>query len=230
MVLLVLVALVLFPSLVRRQAERIGITKIATPIGDLDFQALSDSTRTLARAVSASVQQVTEIREAIDSGLSPSSAGSAHIDSLRRKLDSTVDRLGRAQNTISSLLLLQQEATPAVTLPDSGWIYAGRLTERRNAWLHGRPEGIEPPALPIRPGALIVTRGNVYIRDSGRNAGERGNAPVLGVAPAGTSLRVVRPEYSHLLRGGWFVWLWVATPRSIFETGSLRGPLSEVVR
>src|SRR5947207_1733838 len=114
-----------------------------------------------------------------------------------------------ADNTLKRSLATQQQIVASIapsSVADTGWIFAGRLTEDKTAWDPADPPTVSPSPLSFSPGTRLTVHDDVYLRaDAPTNAHTVGQ--ILGVARAGDQLEVLAQDPSHFRRGGWFVWL-----------------------
>lgn len=115
-----------------------------------------------------------------------------------------------ADSTLKRSLATQQQIFASIapsSVADTGWIFAGKLTEDKTAWdPTDPPPTISPVPLSFSVGMKLTVRDDVYLRgDAPTNA--HTSAPISGVARVGDQLEVLAQDLSHFRRGGWFVWL-----------------------
>ncbi|MGY0195252.1 hypothetical protein ACWA7J_09260 [Leptothrix sp. BB-4] len=93
-------------------------------------------------------------------------------------------------------------------LPDSGWVFLGRVDADRKRWADGAST-TTTAAWPVAPDDVLTVKDDVYVRAI---TGDKwhSKAPVTTVAKIGDRLKVVEVDYTAAKAGGAFVWVKVA--------------------
>jgi hypothetical protein len=197
-----LIAVIGCPEDVREYAKRLGINKVPTPLGDVELA----ETRALATSLSASVQETADAAQTLKeaSATVPASVR-PRLESAAVRLRETSRQLAVGDSTVKETILKLSREQPELAAK-SGWLFAGHVDESRASWTRGQPQNIAPAGPRFRRGDDVTVTRATYLRAESDNP-RHNVAPVMGVLPEGARVEVDSVDYSHALRGGWFVWL-----------------------
>lgn len=209
-----LLLLVFFhPQFLQDRLKKMGVNKVEAAGVGIEI----DPEKTLSEAT-----QVETLRHTVENLREAVAVAEKQLpESQRPALSSIVTSLQQSEapaakldQTLKSRVLAQQIRSNEAgkTAPKTGWLYLGKIDESRSKWAAGSPMNVRPLALrDLSQGAMLTVAGTSFIREDG-GKGSRAAAPVIGVLPDGTRVKVLEVDQeSHAISGGWFCWVRAAT-------------------
>jgi hypothetical protein len=110
-----------------------------------------------------------------------------------------------ADRAVKNSLLTQQkliEKTAPASVPASGWMFLGTVTEDKERWIGSATVDVRPSNVYV--GALLKVRDEVYLRkDTG--SPPRASGAIVAVLGVGITVEVRHVEYVRT-DAGWLVW------------------------
>lgn len=212
-VLFLLFVLLLFaPASIKARLAAAGFTKGS--IGGFEWEAQIKSAAEQTKTVGQTVGQATENYSKLIERLGElekkvtDPTVKAEVKNIGVVAETSRVELTTADRTLKRSLATQQQVVAQMALSvvdDSGWMFLGKVTEDKTAWVAGSPQTVSSASTPLSQGATLTVRDDAYLRADGPTNG-RSSAAILGVAKVGESVQVVEVDYSHARGGGWFVW------------------------
>lgn len=194
------------PNTFKALLTRIGISKISTPVGDIDVAGAGDTVSALNIGLSDSVERLQQIQGKLNDANGKSDIQSV-ADYLRSLQQEAVATDAAIKTNIAS-----QQATLAQSSPQStkvpGWLFAGHVDEKEQHWSGEGAKNIPNTLSPVfTVGEKFGVTSPAYLR-SDAPSGSHFGSKVIGVVPTNGQVEVVAdPQYSHAIAGGNFVWL-----------------------
>ncbi len=222
LVVLIVLAIFIFPDQINSTLSHIGIT-------EFDFLGLKAKIKK-----EANLETLTELENfkelnseyqyAIDSLMEQlvvcdsSNGVRVYLDSLQGSFNKSNRMIEAKSQMLASQIETQQiilEAKYKSPVEKSGWLFVGKINEAKTKWLLDSPKNIKPIAGDIEDiqQLVITTKNEVYLREEG-NPLERNKAPIKAVLPSNTKLKVIDIDFSHAKGGGWFVWVNVKSKKA----------------
>jgi hypothetical protein len=211
-VFLVFVLLLVTPSTINQRLAAAGFTKgsFAGIEWQAQLKASTEQTKTVGQAVSQAddnykglIERLGELEKKVND---PSLKAS--IGGIGEQAQAFQKQLMVADKAIKHSLSAQQqfvEQVSSTSVPDSGWVYLGKVTEEKNKWAPGSPQTVSAVDPLLKPAAVLTITDDAYLRADGPS-NSRSSAPILAVLKAGQMVRAVEVDYSHAKGGGWFIW------------------------
>ena len=207
------ILLLTWPKFINDRLATAGFTKGS--IAGFEWETQLKSSTEQTKAAGETVQKANENYSDLVARLNDlehkvtDPAVKSEVKSLGQAAEKSRLEIETADNTLKRSLATQQQIVASIapsSVADTGWIFAGRLTEDKTAWDPADPPTVSPSPLSFSPGTRLTVHDDVYLRaDASTNAHTVGQ--ILGVARAGDQLEVLAQDPSHFRRGGWFVWL-----------------------
>jgi hypothetical protein len=209
---LVFLLLLCSPGTVNERLTQAGFTKGS--IGGFEWEAqiktATETTKSAGQTVAEareSYDQIVERLGAIESKISDPALKS-EIKDLGAVATNSRSELASADLAIKRSLVAQQQIVTQIrpsAVEDSGWIFLGKITEDKNAWMPGSPQTVQSAEPDLPQGTALVVRDDVYLRGEAPSHAHA-SAAVLAVARVGETVEVLSVDHSHARGGGWFVW------------------------
>jgi len=213
LLLLLFVFLLARPTFINNRLKAAGFTKGS--VAGFEWESQLQSSTEQTKAAGETVQKVNENYTDLVARLNDlehkvaDPALKAEVKNLGQAAEKSKAEIVVADSTLKRSLATQQRIVSEVnpsSVPDSGWIFVGKLTQDKTAWTSDTALTVSPAPLSFSAGMKLTVRDDVYLRaDAPSNA--HTSAPILSVARTGDTLEVLDQDLSHFLRGGWFVWL-----------------------
>jgi len=207
------ILLLTWPKFINDRLATAGFTKGS--IAGFEWETQLKSSTEQTKAAGETVQRANENYSDLVARLNDlehkvtDPAVKSEVKSLGQAAEKSRLEIETADNTLKRSLATQQQIVASIapsSVADTGWIFAGRLTEDKTGWDPADPATVSPSPLSFSPGTRLTVHDDVYLRaDAPTNAHTVGQ--ILGVARAGDQLEVLAQDPSHFRRGGWFVWL-----------------------
>jgi hypothetical protein len=218
-IILLIVGLVFWTDYFREVAQKLGLKGVDVAGIALSLDESQTATKTAAGDVSNLQQQVNQLASRLQS-LQDAAKGtklSSEVDSFVSLVTNLSDRTNAADQSLSSSLVKQQqvlnEASPASSAAATiGWIFLGQVDESKTAWGGEGARTISPSVDPaaIQKGTVITLENSTFLYGDAKS-GHHFEGPVLSALPRGAQVSVLdNPDYSHAIRGGYFVWVKVS--------------------
>lgn len=212
-VFLLFVLLLLSPTTVKDRLIAAGFTQ--GNIGGLEWQGQikqsAEQTKAVGEVVSKAddhyVELIDHLAELEKNVNNPSTKKT--LSSLSADAKASLNELLAADKAVKQSLSTQQAIVESVapsTVADHGWLYLGKVSERKDQWEPGSPVSIAAVAPTIAVGAKLTIRDDTYWRTES-SASEHTDAPILSVAKVGTVVDVDAVDYARAKDGGWVMWI-----------------------
>jgi hypothetical protein len=211
MFVVALCCLLLFaPTTFKTLLNRLGISKVPTPFGDIDVQDAGNTVSGLNRGLTDTIARLQQLQNTPNElerkqGIQ---AVSDYLQNLQQQAQATDD-------SIKTKLVTQQaalEQTSPQSTPTSGWIFLGQVGKDKVSgqlqWLGEGAKNVVATVSPaLKPGDHFSVTAPVYLHDNAPSGGHFGGK-VIGVIPTGGQVEVIAsPELSPAIAGGSFLWV-----------------------
>lgn len=215
-VIVVVILLFFFwTSLFKNLASDMGITKIDVAGVELTLAQSGDQTKKAAGQVAQVKQQLDSVGEQLEQLMKDAKAPeiTAKVSSLSATVHTLQDQTDAADQTLKSSLLNQQQILKAVApqapSPDTtGWLYLGQVDEEKRTWFgDGAKNAPTTLDLVVKPGNRFTVPRTAYLYADAAS-GHHFEGAILSALPADSLVEVLAgPDYSHAIRGGYFIWV-----------------------
>lgn len=170
----------------------------------------NDKTKIVGQTVSDLENKLTTVKSKLDSFSTASKDTNVkkQIEKLSIAIDKSEAKANEANRLIKSAINSQQQIGEKVGIsqpPTIGWIYLGKLNQKKSAWTKGSPISIENIDPNLTTGKVLTIKDLVYLRSDSNN-GIFSSAKILGVIAKGETVEVIEWKYAHSIIGGWYVW------------------------
>jgi len=212
--LFVLFLLLLFsPSTVNNRLVSAGFTK--GNIGGLEWEGQlkksTEQTKTVGEAVSkadddyqALIDRLAQLEKSVNDPAIKKSITSISADAKESQ-----GQLAVADQAVKKSLSTQQDIAEKIapsSVAAQGWLFLGKVSEDKSAWMTGSPATIAKVDAALKQGDKLTIRDDAYLRAPSKS-GSHASAAIVSVAKVGSSVVVDEVDYSHAAGGGWFVWV-----------------------
>ena len=204
--------LLITPTTIQKRLVSAGFTKGS--IGGFEWEAQIKSAAEETKTVGQTVGQANENYSKLIERLSElekkvtDRTVRAELKSIGDVAETSRAELMTADRALKRSLATQQQVVAQIAssvVPDSGWMFLGKVTEDKSAWSVGSPQTVNSTSVLLPPGSTLTVRDNAYLRADGPSSA-RSSAAILGVVKVGETVKVDELDYSHAKGGGWFVW------------------------
>jgi len=206
-----LVLLLFMPHTFKTLLERVGISKVATPFGDIDVKNTGGRVANLSRGIVDSVALLQQIQ-----GETTDPVKRQKLQDLTTSLQSLQKQAHDADSDVKALVSQQAalQQGSAQSAPTSGWVFLGQVDDKKQNWSGEGAKNISPTFPPTFKAGdrfdLAPESGSAYLYGDDAS-GRHSEGTVAGVLPAGTRVQVIAgPEYQKALAGGYFLWVKVS--------------------
>jgi hypothetical protein len=184
---------------------RIGISKVTTPMGDIDIGGAGGTVATLNRGLSDSITGLQQIQST-----STDSPTSHKLQAITQYLTNLQQEAANTDETIKSNLVTQQaslEKTSPQSAKTSGWLFVGHVAEDKLHWFGDSTRNVSATLSPkLTTGEKLSMTSTAYLRTDAPSETHLGTK-VIGVVPANREVEVIAdPFYSPAIAGGYFLW------------------------
>lgn len=185
-----IVLLILWPTEFSVLVNKVGITELPGGI-KFSLKQANDDTKTLAKQLQDLQAQQAQVGELIDRAINSHNSADL-LNTLQEAHLKVVATAEQTDEAAKKTLAKQQDILKSVDIqtPSDGWIYVGKLDDRKQAWLDGGPRAIWPAKPTIAAGDIISIKDDVYLRDDPPAAGIHSRGTVLGVLKVGEKVTV----------------------------------------
>jgi len=215
-VIVVVVILLFFfwTSLFKNLATNLGITKFDVAGVEVTLAQSGDQTKKAAEQVAQVKQQLDNVGEQLQQLTKDPKAPDigAKVSSLTATVQTLQNQTDTADQTLRSSLLNQQqilkEVAPQAPSPDTtGWLFLGQVDEQKQKWFGEGAKNVPSTLDPaIKEGTRFTLPRTTYLYGDAAT-GHHLEGPILSALPAGAQVEVLAgPDYSHAIRGGYFIW------------------------
>jgi hypothetical protein len=195
-----------WPDTFRSLLTRVGISKVTTPIGEIDVNGAGGTVATLNRGLSDSIERLQEIQSTFSDPQAKHDLPGItdYLKKLQQEAEATDDKIKTD--------LVKQQATSEQTSPQSakipGWLLAGRVDKNKQHWLGDGAKNVPAPLSPqLTVGEKFSVTTHAYLRADAPSGSHLGGK-VIGVVPAnGPVVVIAPPDYSSAIAGGYFCWV-----------------------
>jgi hypothetical protein len=204
-----LFGLLLFaPGIFKTLLTRVGISRLTTPIGDINVTEVKDAGNTVAGLNRGLTDSVARLQQ-IQGGLSDPK-GRQDLQDVSNYLQNLQQQAQATDESIKTSLITQQasaEQTSPQSAQISGWLFLGHVDKDKLHWTGEGPKNVAPTLSPVLTvGQRFAVSAPAYLHENAPPGGHFGGK-VIGVVPAGTQVEVTAPpEYSSAIAGGFFLW------------------------
>jgi hypothetical protein len=206
-IVVVLCLLFFSPRLFDTMLARVGISKLSTPLGDIDISGAGNAVSTIDRGLSDSVERLQQIQNSLRDAQSKSDIGKVadYLQGLEQQAQTTDKTI--KDEVLNRQTTLAQSSQQSTKTP--GWLFVGHVDESKTRWsgegAKNIPSGLTPAQLTA--GSKFSVSAAVYLRDD-VPSGNHIAGKVVGVVPANGQVQVAEaPEYSSAIAGGYFCWV-----------------------
>lgn len=205
-VVVLFVMLFFDPSAFKNLLVGIGISKVETPLGEIDLSQIGGKVSALNQGLSDGLDALKQVQSKLRD---PAASGEVQtvIDSLQQLQQPAQE----ADTDIKSKMVAQQSARSgsAATTELVGWLLCGRVDSSQQQWTGKLPGPIEKAPLPLKVGDILTVTREAYLR-ADAPPGKRFEAgKILGVVPPPKQVRVVAvpDQYPETVAGTYLVWV-----------------------
>jgi hypothetical protein len=185
---------------------RIGISKVATPFGEIDVNGAGATVSTLNRGLSDTVARLDQIQATVSDP-----RGKSELQDITYYLQNLQQQAQATDETIKSNLVIRQATVEQIS-PQStkipGWLFVGHVDKDK---LHWSAEGARNVPATLSPVLTVGEKFSVtapsYLREDAPS-GTHFGGKVIGIVPANGQVLVTNPpDYSSAIAGGFFLWV-----------------------
>ena len=195
-----------WPDTFKSRLTRLGISKLATPVGEIDINGAGGTVATLNRGLSDTIMRLQQIQTA---------SKDPHISSELQKITTYLQSMQQEAATTDESIkttLATQQTTQEQTSPQSanlpGWILAGHVGADKLHWFGDSGQNVSNTLSPnFTVGEKFNVISHVYLRADAPSGAHFGGK-AIGIVPANGQVQVISgPDYSNAIAGGYFLWV-----------------------
>lgn len=208
-ILALIFLLLVMPGTFKKVLERVGISKLPTPFGDIDVAEAGGTVAHLNRGMGDIAARLRQIQDrTTDTGRKQ------ELDTLVTSLQDLQQQAHTSDEQIKANLINQQatlQQSSPQSVATSGWLFLGQVDEGKSKWSGEGAKNVDATVSPVlKAGGQFPLTNPAYVY-SDAPSGHHLEGKLVGVFPVGTRVSVIAdPEYSHALAGGYFLWVKVS--------------------
>ena len=206
------VLLLFTPTTIRDRLVEAGFTKGS--IAGFEWGAELESAAEQTKSIGQSVEQASENsvliarlnkleREITDPTVK------ATVKSIEKEAQESSTKLQAVDRNVRHNFAVQQQIVAKIrpsAVTKAGWLYLGKLSQDKTAWVAGSPKHVKSISPTISSGETLTVIDDVYLRERDTVNGRPKRGKILGAAKEGDIIEVIDLNYSHAQGGGLFVW------------------------
>jgi hypothetical protein len=198
--------LVFWPDAVKSRLTRLGVSKVTTPVGEIDITGAGGTVANLNRGILDAISRLQQIQAAPNA-----THTGTELQPIIDYLKSFQQEAATTDETIKANLVTQQatsEQTSPQSTKTSGWLFVGHVSQDKLHWVGDIVQSVSnalSPTLASHETFNVTT--TVYLRADAA-PGHHFTGKVIGIVPANGQVQVISdPDYSSAIAGGWFLWV-----------------------
>ena len=208
------VLLLFTPTTIRDRLVEAGFTKGS--IAGFEWGAQLESAAEQTKSIGESVEQASENYSSLIERLNKLEQEiadpevKATVKSIEKEAQKSSTKLKAADRSVRHNFAVQQQLVAKIrpsAVTKAGWLYLGKVTQDKTAWVAGSPKHIQSTSPALLSGKTLTVIDDVYLRERGTVNGRPTRGKILGAAKEGDAVEVIELDYSRARGGGWFVWV-----------------------